>query len=63
MINCCHGNGAGNEEGEHMDTFYKERANGRWEYWTYDCGRRVRISAAWAEREVSRGTAKLIVVR
>ena len=46
-----------------MDTFYKERANGRWEYWTYSDGRKVRIERWWAEREVGRGTAKMVVVK
>ena len=45
-----------------MDTFYKERANGRWEYWTYSDGTRVYINGAWAERQVRRGTAKLVTV-
>ncbi len=45
-----------------MDTFYKERANGRWEYWTYSDGRKYQISGKWAEREAARGTAKIILV-
>lgn len=45
-----------------MDTFYKERANGRWEYWTYSDGRKYRINGQWAEKEVARGTAQMILV-
>lgn len=42
-----------------METVYRERANGRFEYWVYSEGRRVVVSATWAIREVCRG-ARLI---
>ena len=29
-----------------METFYKERANGKWEYWTYSDGQRIYVSAS-----------------
>ena len=45
-----------------METVYRERANGRWEYCMYAEGRRFFISAAMAQREIARG-ARLIVVR
>jgi hypothetical protein len=34
---------------------YRERANGRSEYWTYLDGQRVYLSPAMAEREFRRG--------
>jgi hypothetical protein len=43
-----------------MDTIYRERANGRWEYWTYSDGARVMVSAAWAERQRERGTVRIV---
>jgi hypothetical protein len=43
-----------------MDTIYRERANGRFEFWTYADGRRVFVSASWAQREVARKTARLV---
>jgi hypothetical protein len=46
-----------------MDTFYRERANGKWEYWAYSDGRRVYINSAWAEQAINRKTAKLITVK
>ena len=46
-----------------MDTFYRERANGRWEYWTYSEGRRIPISGEWALRQIQRGSAELVTVR
>lgn len=45
-----------------MDTVYRERANGRWEYWTYSDGLRYRISEATALRWVAAKTARLIHV-
>ncbi len=47
-----------------MDTFYKEYAGkDRWNWWTYSDGVRVAISAAWAERQIARGTARLVTVK
>ncbi len=42
------------------DTIYCERANGRWEYWTYSDGRRIYVSADWANTQVRRSTARMI---
>jgi hypothetical protein len=55
-------------------TFYRERTNGRWEYWSYSEGQprwpclppipcRIYISDTWATREIQRRAAKLITVR
>ena len=46
-----------------MDTFYRERANGRWEYWTYSDGLKVRLDAQWAQRQLMRNTARLIEMK
>lgn len=32
-------------------TIYRERANGRWEYWTYADGQRLYLSLAFVRRE------------
>ena len=45
-----------------FDTFYRERANGRWEYWMYSEGRRWYLKAAFVERAIRRGTARLVEV-
>jgi len=45
-----------------METIYRERANGRFEFWTYSDGRRVYISAATAERMRQQG-ARLVNVK
>jgi hypothetical protein len=45
-----------------MDTIYRERANGRWEYWTYREGQRVYLSADTAERWIRNKTARLVFV-
>lgn len=45
-----------------MMTIYRERANGRWEFWTYSDGDRVYVSAAFAEREAQRATARIVEV-
>lgn len=33
-----------------MDTVYRERSNGRWEFWTYSEGRRIPLSPQWVAR-------------
>jgi hypothetical protein len=40
-----------------MDIIYRERANARWEYWTYSDGERIYISEKFALRWVRQGTA------
>jgi len=42
-----------------METVYKERANGRWEYHTYSDGERYYISEAQALKMVRQG-AKIL---
>lgn len=42
------------------ETVYRDRANGRWEYWTYCDGGRVAVSAAWVERELARGRIRIV---
>lgn len=46
-----------------VDTYYRERANARWEYWTYSDGARVYLNAGVAERDIAAGRAKLVLVR
>jgi hypothetical protein len=46
-----------------MDKIYQERANGRWEYWTYSEGQRHYIPAELAARWLAKGTAELVEVR
>ena len=43
-------------------TIYRERANGRWEFWTYSDGRRVYVSHAWAISQVAKQRARLVLV-
>ncbi len=43
-------------------TIYCERANGRWEYWTYSDHKRVYVSADWANKQVRRGLGRLIEI-
>jgi hypothetical protein len=38
-----------------MTTIYKERANGRWEYWTYVDHARIYLSEKTANKEIKRG--------
>jgi hypothetical protein len=45
-----------------MDCFYKEYSGRRWHYWTYDDGRRVFLDAAWAQKQIDKGTARVIIV-
>lgn len=45
-----------------METVYKERANGRWECWTYSDGARVYISQSMVDTMLRQG-ARLVVVR
>jgi hypothetical protein len=45
-----------------VDTIYRERANGRWEYYTYVEGRACYVSGAWAETQAARGTARIVTV-
>lgn len=33
-----------------MQTFYRERANGRWQYWTYSDGQRYYVAPAAIKR-------------
>ena len=42
------------------DTVYKERANGRWEFWTYADGQRVLISEAFAQLMLRQGVELII---
>lgn len=42
------------------ETVFKNRANGRWEYFTYSDAQRVFISKAQADKMVDQG-AKLVV--
>lgn len=44
-----------------METVYRERANGRWEYWTYCDGNRVLIPKSTADHIISQG-GKLVNV-
>ena len=37
------------------ETIYRERANGRWEYWTYADGARVRLTETMAARMLAQG--------
>lgn len=43
-----------------MDTIYKDRANGKWEYYSYSDGQRVFVSKAFADREEKRKRARII---
>lgn len=45
------------------DAFYRERANGRWSYWTYSDSNRIFLNPAWASQQIDRGTATLIKVK
>ncbi len=45
-----------------MTKVYKERANGRWEYWIYADGQRVTLNATAVRREEKRGNVKVINV-
>jgi hypothetical protein len=45
-----------------MNTIYRERANGRFKFWTYSDGRLIYVTEAWARREVRRGLAEIIDV-
>jgi hypothetical protein len=38
-----------------VDTYYVERANGRFEYWTYCEGRKVYVSKATVDKAVKQG--------
>ena len=44
-------------------TIYKERSNGRWEYWCYCDGARCYVSIGYAIKEVESGRAHEVVVR
>lgn len=46
-----------------MDTIYKERANRRWEYWTYIDGVRYQLTEKAALSDVRRGLSKLLLVK
>jgi hypothetical protein len=46
-----------------MDTIYRQRANARWEYWTYSEGERYWITEAVALRWVALKTARLVHVQ
>ena len=45
-----------------METIYREQSGGRWEYWTYSDGQRIRISEATA-RKMERQGARIIHVK
>lgn len=45
-----------------LDTIYRERANGRVQYWVYGDGVTIIVSKAWAMREVAAGRAKIVEV-
>jgi hypothetical protein len=45
-----------------MDTVYRERANGQWEYYTYVEGRTYYVTEAWAEKQSAKGYARIIYV-
>ena len=45
------------------DTIYRERANGRFEYWTYSEGRKYYISKQTALRWLNAKTAIMVYVR
>ncbi len=45
-----------------MDTIYRERANGRWEYWMYCDGKRVYVPEHLAYRYKINGTARIVYV-
>lgn len=45
-----------------MQTIYRERANGRWEFWTYSDGQRVMLWELWARNQITSGKAKLVCV-
>ena len=47
----------------YLDTYYRERSNGRWEYWTYCDGLKVPVSANMAERDAARGIARIVNVK
>lgn len=46
-----------------MDTYYKERSNGRWSYWTYSEGIRVFVSESLVKKDLEKGVATLIYVK
>lgn len=46
-----------------MDTVYRQRANGRYEYWTYSDGRRYAISEKTAMSWLQKRTAKIVYVK
>ncbi len=43
-------------------TIYKERSNGRWEYWTYCDNRRVNLTEAFVRKEIGNG-ANIVVLK
>ncbi len=45
-----------------MTKIYRERANGRWEYWLYLDGERRYLSAEAVKREERRGNVKIVCV-
>lgn len=45
-----------------VDTYYRERANGRWEYWTYCEGRKIFVSERIVTKAVKQRD-KLVHVR
>lgn len=46
-----------------MDIIYRERANGRFEYWTIIESYRYYLSEAKARRDVARGLARLVIIK
>ncbi len=43
-----------------MEAVYRERANGRFEFWVYSDGLRVMVTESWVQRELRRKNARLI---
>lgn len=46
-----------------MLTVYRERANGRFEYWTYSDGEKVYLSPGFVARQEARGYVNLVELK
>jgi hypothetical protein len=46
-----------------MDKVYRERSNGKWEYWIYSDGDRIMVSHDWAYRELQADRIVLIDIK
>jgi len=45
-----------------IDVVYRDREGGRFVFYTYSEGRRVRVSEKWVSRELARKTIRVVYV-